>query len=130
MITIEDDGKGIDRELVKDAAIRKCLLSVEKAKDLTDEEIFGFIIRPGFSTSKIITDTSGRGVGMDVVKTVVDRLNGSLIIKSTEGQGARFVLKVPATIALINVLIIRAGNMTLAVPSTSIDCVAHIFGRI
>ncbi|MEK6635436.1 MAG: hybrid sensor histidine kinase/response regulator [Planctomycetota bacterium] len=129
LITIEDDGKGIDRELVKDAAIRKCLLSVEKAKDLTDEEIFGFIIRPGFSTSKIITDTSGRGVGMDVVKTVVDRLNGSLIIKSTEGQGARFVLKVPATIALINVLIIRAGNMTLAVPSTSIDCVAHIFWK-
>ena len=86
-------------------------------------------MKPGFSTSKIITDTSGRGVGMDVVKTVVDRLNGSLIIESNEGQGTRFVLKVPATIALINVLILRVGNMTLAVPSAGVNRVAHIIGK-
>ena len=127
LITVKDDGRGIDKERVKETAIRKRLLSAEEAKKVSDEEIYEIIMKPGFSTSKIITDTSGRGVGMDVVKTVVDRLNGSLIIESTEGQGAGFILKVPATIALINVLILRIGNMTLAVPSLSIDRVAHIF---
>lgn len=126
LITVEDDGKGIDKELIKEMAIRKGLVSVEKAKDLSDEEIYGFIMKPGFSTSEIITDTSGRGVGMDVVKTVVDRLNGNLIIESNKGWGTRFVLKVPATIALINVLFVRVGNMTLAIPSVNIDQIAII----
>ena len=126
LITIEDDGKGIDKELIKETAIRKGLVSGEKAKDLSDEEIYGFIMKPGFSTSKIITDTSGRGVGMDVVKTVVDRLNGNLIIESNKGWGTRFVLKVPATIALINVLFVRVGNMTLAIPSVNIDQITLI----
>ena len=126
LITIEDDGKGIDKELIKEMAIQKGLLSGEKAKDLSDEEIYGFIMKPGFSTSKIITDTSGRGVGMDVVKTVTDRLNGNLIIQSNKGLGTRFVLKVPATIALINVLFVRVGNMTLAIPSVNIDQIALI----
>ena len=126
LITIEDDGKGIDKELIKEMAIQKGLLSGEKAKDLSDEEIYGFIMKPGFSTSKIITDTSGRGVGMDVVKTVTDRLNGNLIIQSNKGLGTRFVLKVPATIALINVLFVRVGNMTLAIPSVNIDQITLI----
>lgn len=126
LITIEDDGKGIDKEVIKETAIRKGLVSGEKAKDLSDEEIYGFIMKPGFSTSEIITDTSGRGVGMDVVKTVVDRLNGNLIIESNKGWGTRFVLKVPATIALINVLFVRVGNMTLAVPSVNIDQITLI----
>jgi len=121
LIIVEDDGKGIDKKQVKETAVRKGLLSEEEAKKVSDEEIYEIIMKPGFSTSKIITDTSGRGVGMDVVKTVVDRLNGSLIIESTVGQGTRFVLKVPATIALINVLILRVGNMTLAVPSAGVN---------
>ena len=95
MISVEDDGKGINKELVKETAIRKGLLSEEEAKKVSDAEIYEIIMKPGFSTSKIITDTSGRGVGMDVVKTVVDRLNGSLIIESTVGHGTRFILKVP-----------------------------------
>ncbi|HWR33514.1 MAG TPA: response regulator, partial [Chitinophagaceae bacterium] len=129
LISIEDDGKGINKELVKETAIRKGFLSEEEAKKVSDKEIYEIIMKPGFSTSKIITDTSGRGVGMDVVKTVVDRLNGSLVIESTVGHGTRFILKVPATIALINVLILRVGNMTIAVPSLSIDRVAHVFGK-
>ena len=129
LITVEDDGKGIDKERVKETAIHKGLLSEEEAKKVSDEEIYEIITKPGFSTSKIITDTSGRGVGMDVVKTVVDRLNGSLILESTKGHGARFVLKVPATIALINVLILRVGNMTLAVPSAGVNSAVHIIGK-
>ncbi len=129
LIIVEDDGKGIDKKQVKETAVRKGLLSEEEAKKVSDEEIYEIIMKPGFSTSKIITDTSGRGVGMDVVKTVVDRLNGSLIIESTVGQGTRFVLKVPATIALVNVLILRVGNMTLAVPSAGVNRVAHIIGK-
>ncbi len=129
IITVEDDGKGIDKELIKETAIRKGLLRAEKAHELSDEEIYGFIMLPGFSTSKIITDTSGRGVGMDVVKTIVDRLNGSLIIESNKGSGSRFILRVPATIALINVLIARVGSMAFAIPSTSIEQIAYIFWR-
>ncbi len=129
LIIVEDDGKGIDKERVKETAIQKGLLSEEEAKKVSDEEMYEIIMKPGFSTSKIITDTSGRGVGMDVVKTVVDRLNGSLLIESTKGHGARFILKVPATIALINVLILRVGNMTLAVPSAGVNCAVHIIGK-
>src|SRR3989304_6366744 len=129
LIIVEDDGKGIDKEQVKETAIQKGFLSEEEAKKASDEEIYEIIMRPGFSTSKIITDTSGRGVGMDVVKTVVDRLNGSLILESTKGHGARFILKVPATIALINVLILRVGNMTLAVPSAGVNSAVHIIGK-
>ncbi|MEK7288665.1 MAG: ATP-binding protein, partial [Planctomycetota bacterium] len=97
LIIIEDDGKGIDKELVKESAIRKGLLQPDKAQGLSDEAIYAFIMKPGFSTSKIITDVSGRGVGMDVVKTVIDRLNGNLIIESNKGVGTRFILKLPAT---------------------------------
>ena len=129
LITIKDDGKGIDKELVKEMAVRKGLLSIEDAQGLSDKEIYGLIMRPGFSTCKIVTDTSGRGIGMDVVKTVVDRLNGSLIIESIEGQGTVFILKVPATIALINVLLIRVGDMTLAIPSTSVEHIAYVFWK-
>lgn len=126
LLIIEDDGKGIDRKLVKETAIKKGLLNAVKAHALLDEEIYGFILRSGFSTNEIVTDTSGRGVGMDVVKTVVDRLNGSLTIKSSEGQGTQFILKVPATIALINVLMVRVGDMICAIPSTSIEYIAYI----
>lgn len=129
LIIVEDDGKGIDKKQIKETAVRKGLLSEEEAKKVSDEEMYEIIMKPGFSTSKIITDTSGRGVGMDVVKTVVDRLNGSLIIKSNEGQGTRFILKVPATIALMNVLILRVGNMTLAVPSAGVNCAVDIIGK-
>jgi chemotaxis protein histidine kinase CheA len=129
IITVEDDGKGIDKELIKETAVRKGLLRTEKVHELSDEEIYGFIIKPGFSTSRIITDTSGRGIGMDIVKTVVDRLNGSLIIESNKGSGSRFILKVPATIALVNVLIAQVGTMTFAIPSTSIEQIAYIFWR-
>ena len=129
LIIVEDDGKGIDKKQVKETAVWKGLLSEEEAKKVSDEEIYEIIMKPGFSTSKIITDTSGRGVGMDVVKTVVDRLNGSLILESTKGHGARFILKVPATIALINVLILRVGNMTLAVPSAGVNSAVHIIGK-
>ncbi len=129
LITIRDDGKGIDKELVKETAVRKGLLSIENAQGLSDKEIYELIMRPGFSTRKIVTDTSGRGVGVDVVKTVVDRLNGSLIIESIEGQGTVFILKVPATIALTNVLLIRVGDMTLAIPSTSVEHIAYVFWK-
>lgn len=129
IVIVEDDGKGIDKELVKESAIRKGLLHLDKAHGLSDEAIYGFIMKPGFSTSKIITDVSGRGVGMDVVKTVIDRLNGSLIIESNKGVGTRFILKLPATIALIKVLIIRVGDMTFAIPTSGIEQIRLIFWK-
>ncbi|MEK6730471.1 MAG: response regulator [Planctomycetota bacterium] len=129
LIIIEDDGKGIDKELVKESAIRKGLLQPDNAHGLSDEAIYAFIMKPGFSTSKFITDVSGRGVGMDVVKTVIDRLNGNLIIESNKGIGTKFILKLPATIALIKVLIIRVGEMTFALPTSGIEQITHIFWK-
>ncbi|HHT9110404.1 MAG TPA: hybrid sensor histidine kinase/response regulator [Candidatus Brocadiaceae bacterium] len=127
LVIIGDDGKGIDRERVKETAIRKGFLTTENAQILSDEQVYEFILKPGFSTSKIITDTSGRGVGLDVVKTVIDRLNGSLVIESQMGLGSRFVLKVPTTIALINVLVVRVGDTPFAIPSNSIEHIAYIY---
>lgn len=125
-VTIEDDGKGIDKEAVKETAARKGLLNIDEAKELSDEEVYGLIMKPGFTTSRIITDTSGRGIGMDVIKTIVGRLNGSLIVESKKGKGTKFILKVPATIALVNVLFIRVENKIFAIPATIIERIAYI----
>jgi two-component system chemotaxis sensor kinase CheA len=129
LVTVEDDGKGIDKEAVKEAAVSNGLLNGGKDKYLPDEEIYRLILIPGFTTSKIITDTSGRGVGMDVVQTVVDRLNGSLAIESDKGRGTKFILRVPATVSLMYVLIVRVGTATFAIPSGVIERIVFVYRK-
>ena len=111
-IDIQDDGAGIPLQAVRDKAVKKGLLSAEKAAALSDQEVIDLIFVPGFSTSSIITDLSGRGVGMDVVKqTVLDALQGSISVSTQPGQGTLFGLRLPVSLAMLRVLLVQAQGL-------------------
>lgn len=111
-IDIQDDGAGIPLQAVRDKAVKKGLLSAEKAAALSDQEVIDLIFVPGFSTSTIITDLSGRGVGMDVVKqTVLDALQGSISVSTQPGQGTLFGLRLPVSLAMLRVLLVQAQGL-------------------
>ncbi len=116
VITIEDDGAGINTARVREKAIEKQLVTAEQAESLEDEQIFDLIFRPGFSTAQTISDTSGRGVGMDVVRDTISRLKGTVSVSSTPGGGTRFEIRLPLTFAIIQVLLVRCAGQTLAIP--------------
>lgn len=120
LITIEDDGKGIDPEVIKNKAMEKGLLSEEKAKTLSKKEILNLIFLPGFSTAKVVTNVSGRGVGMDVVRTNVSKLRGIIDIDSNVGHGTKFNIKLPLTLAIIAGMLVRIKEETLVVPLSSV----------
>jgi two-component system, chemotaxis family, sensor kinase CheA len=120
VIEISDDGRGIDRARVSAKAVEKGLISAEDAARLSDQEIFDFIFHAGLSTADQITSISGRGVGMDIVKGVMDRLKGSVSIRSELGKGTSFRLKLPLTLAIIKALLFRAANRLYAVPLGSV----------
>jgi two-component system chemotaxis sensor kinase CheA len=114
VIEISDDGRGLDREKIFKKAVSRGL--VDKAAHLTDSECFNLIFEPGFSTAEQITDVSGRGVGMDVVRKHVQKLRGRIDIESTAGRGTRFMLKLPLTLAIIEGLVIGVGAHRYIVP--------------
>ena len=116
VIEIEDDGAGINVELVKQKALERGLVTEKEAAEMTDAQAFEFLFQAGFSTAQKVSKVSGRGVGMDVVKTNISRLNGSINITSTPGQGTRFTLKLPLTLAIIQSLLVRVGVETFAIP--------------
>jgi two-component system chemotaxis sensor kinase CheA len=120
VIEVADDGAGIQKDRVLAKAIQQNLVTKEEAERLSDSEIFDLIFAPGFSTAEEITSVSGRGVGMDVVKTVVERLKGGVTIESKPGQGTRFLLKVPLTLAIIKALMFRVSGRLYAIPLTSV----------
>ncbi len=116
IISIKDDGRGINLEAVKKKALEKGIVSAEKLKTLTNSEIINFIFAPGFSTAKVVTDVSGRGVGMDVVRTNIKKINGSIDVKSVPGQGTEMILKLPLTLAIIQSLLVTVGQERFAIP--------------
>jgi two-component system chemotaxis sensor kinase CheA len=118
VIEVSDDGGGINRERVKSAAISKGLIDPEA--QLTDEEIDNLIFLPGFSTAATVTDMSGRGVGMDVVKRSIQALGGRISISSTPGRGSSFVMSLPLTLAVLDGMIVSVADETLIVPLTAI----------
>ncbi|MFA7288878.1 MAG: chemotaxis protein CheA [Melioribacteraceae bacterium] len=120
VIRIKDDGKGIDPEKIKEKAIEKGFLSREKSKELTKQEIYNLIFHPGFSTAEVVTNVSGRGVGMDVVKTNVARLRGSIAVESEIGVGSTIILRLPLTLAIISGMIVKAVGQTMVVPLHSV----------
>lgn len=120
LIEIEDDGAGIDPEVLKEKAVEKELAAESEVADMTDVEAFDLIFRPGFSTARGVSQVSGRGVGMDVVKTNLRRLNGSIDIDSTLGEGTCFTMKLPLTLAIIQSLLVRVGMETFAIPLHSV----------
>lgn len=119
VIEIEDDGKGIDPVVVEKKAREKGLIRSQDMK-LTSKEIIGFIFEPGFSTAEKVTDISGRGVGMDVVKTNLGRINGIIDINSEVGRGTKINLKIPLTLAIIQVLMVKINGEIYALPLSSI----------
>jgi two-component system, chemotaxis family, sensor kinase CheA len=120
-VEIEDDGKGIDPVIIRKKALEKGLITQERAETMSDEEAVDMIFLPGFSTAAKITDISGRGVGMDVVRSNVRRLNGRVSVKSVVGKGSIFTLKLPLTLAIIDALLMRAGGQVFALPGTAVE---------
>ncbi len=120
VIRVEDDGAGIDPEKIKAHAISKGLITRKEAEEMKDQNVFDLIFAPGFSTAKSVSQVSGRGVGMDVVKTNITRLNGAIQIDSKIGEGTRFTLKLPLTLAIIQSLLVHVGKETFAIPLHSV----------
>jgi two-component system, chemotaxis family, sensor kinase CheA len=120
VIEVRDDGRGIDLELVREQAVRNGLIGPEEAQRMVPQDLLNMIFEPGFSTATEITEVSGRGVGMDVVRTVIDRLKGTIQISSTKGKGTTIQLRVPLTLASIQTLLFRVGGRLFAVPLSSV----------
>jgi two-component system, chemotaxis family, sensor kinase CheA len=118
IIEIADDGKGIDIEAVRAKAIERGIIHPNKV--LTDIEAFNLIFDAGFSTAKKVTNISGRGVGLDVVKRQIEKLNGSVTVSSQRGKGTRFTIKLPLTLAIIQGLLVRVGKEVYSIPITSV----------
>ncbi|GFD72832.1 chemotaxis protein CheW [Alteromonas marina] len=121
LLTIEDDGKGMDPEKLKEIAISRGVLDADAAARMSDVEAFNLIFAPGFSTKTEISDISGRGVGMDVVKTKINQLNGTVNIDSQLGKGTRLDIKVPLTLAILPTLMIVVGKQTFALPLGAVN---------
>ncbi|HEV2964854.1 MAG TPA: chemotaxis protein CheA [Candidatus Angelobacter sp.] len=125
VIEVSDDGHGIDRDKVVQRAIEVGIVSAADAANLAETDALNLVFHPGLSTAEQVTSISGRGVGMDVVKTVLERLKGTTTIKSTPGQGTTFYLKVPLTLAIIKALLFRVSQKIYAVPLASVVEIAR-----
>lgn len=125
IIVVEDDGSGIDIEMVRSKAVKQGLI-LEK-QELSDHEIMQFILTPGFSTAKQVTQVSGRGIGMDVVNNEISQLNGLLNINSVQGKGTRFTVQLPLTLTITQALLVHVGEAVYAVPLASIEGVVRLF---
>lgn len=121
IITIADDGRGIDPAQVRRAAGERGLLSLEEAAQLNDDEAIELIFRPNLSTAREVTELSGRGVGMDVVRTNIERLSGSVTVTSQPGQGTTFQLTLPLTLALIQTMLVSVRDNLYAIPVTAVN---------
>ncbi|MGA7171428.1 MAG: chemotaxis protein CheW, partial [Candidatus Sulfotelmatobacter sp.] len=126
VISISDDGAGMDPERIGRKAVEKGLVSAERLRSLSTREILDFIFLPGFSTAEQTTNLSGRGVGMDVVRTNLKKLNGSVEIDSHHGKGATVKLRLPLTLAILPVLLVRVANEIYALPLRSVAETAQV----
>jgi len=120
VIEIKDDGKGMDPEMLKRKAIEKGIITESEAANMSDKEAFMLIFKPGFSTAAKVTSVSGRGVGMDVVKTNIEKLNGIIEVDSAPGKGSTFKLKIPLTLAIIQALLVASQEDLFAVPLSNV----------
>lgn len=122
IITVKDDGRGIDPKKIKDASVKKGIITAEEATKLNDKDAMFLIFKSGISTAKEITDISGRGVGMDIVKSHLEKINGIIEIDSKIGEGTTFTIKLPLTLTLsiIRALLVKFGNKTFAIPLANV----------
>ena len=125
-IVVRDDGAGIDVEKVKQKAIEKGNITPEQAEIMTDKDVIDLLFKPSFSTAEKITDVSGRGVGLDVVKTKIEGLGGNIECKTVLGQGSSFIIRLPLTLAIIQALMVELGKEKYAIPLGSIQTIEDI----
>ncbi|MBV4543427.1 chemotaxis protein CheA [Pseudomonas vlassakiae] len=126
LLSISDDGKGMDPSILRAKAVEKGLMDKDAADRLSESDCYNLIFAPGFSTKTEISDVSGRGVGMDVVKTKISQLNGSINIFSAKGQGSKIVIKVPLTLAIMPTLMVMLGNQAFAFPLVNVNEIFHL----
>lgn len=126
LLTIDDDGAGMDPDKLRQLAVKKGMMDEDAASRLDNREAFMLIFAPGFSTKEKISDVSGRGVGMDVVKTRITQLNGSVEIESEMGKGTQVLIKVPLTLAIMPTLMIKLSQQTFALPLVSVNEIFHL----
>ena len=126
VIVVEDDGAGIDAQKMRAAAVKKGVLDAEAARSLSDQEAIELIFLPGFSTSTVVSGVSGRGVGMDVVRTNTERLNGSVSVQTTVGQGTCFEMKLPLTLAIFPALMVEITGSAYAIPLITVVEALHV----
>ncbi|MGB9668394.1 MAG: chemotaxis protein CheA [Thermosulfidibacteraceae bacterium] len=120
VIVVEDDGRGIDVEKVKRKAIERGIISPEEAKRMTENDALNLIFLPGFSTAEKVSSVSGRGVGMDVVRVCVEKLNGTIEVRSEKGKGTQIIMKIPLTLAIIQSLLVQVDEEIYAIPLVSV----------
>ncbi|WP_022778504.1 chemotaxis protein CheA [Butyrivibrio sp. AE3009] len=126
VIEVGDDGNGIDAEAVKNKAIEKGVVSPEQAALLTEKQCVELLFHPGFSTAKVVSEISGRGVGLDVVKSKVESLSGEVTVKTKLGEGSTWVIRLPLTLAIIQALMVVIGNEKYAIPLDSIQSIEDV----
>jgi two-component system chemotaxis sensor kinase CheA len=126
VIEVRDDGRGMDPDRLRAHAVEKGILKPEEAKRLTDQETLNLVFESGFSTASEVTEVSGRGIGMDVVRTVLDRLKGTVHVSSQKGRGTTIQLRAPLTLASIQTLLFRVGGRLFAVPLSSVVEITRI----
>ncbi|HYH19818.1 MAG TPA: chemotaxis protein CheA, partial [Azospirillum sp.] len=120
IIEIQDDGKGLAIDKIKQKAIQNGMASEAELAAMSDQQIIQYIMKPGFSTATKVTSVSGRGVGMDVVKTNIEKIGGTIEIKSVQGKGSTFVIKIPLTLAIVSALIVECAGERFAIPQISV----------
>ena len=129
ILTVEDDGKGINTEKLKASAVAKGLISQVDAASMPDEKAIDLIFLSGISTSKTISDISGRGVGMDIVRTNIERLNGTVVVETHQGIGSVFTISLPLTLAIVPTLLVRVNDITFAIPLVMVVETQHLRGK-
>ena len=126
VIEVEDDGKGLDHNAIRKKAIEKGILDEKEAENLSVEDSINLLFEAGFSTSEVISDVSGRGVGLDVVRSKIEAINGNIEVVSVQGKGTKFIIRIPLTLAIIQALLIKLSHEIYAVPLSSITEIINI----
>jgi two-component system, chemotaxis family, sensor kinase CheA len=129
VITVADDGRGIDCERIRKKVVTKGLLSETEARELSERELITFIWHPGLSTAETITEISGRGVGMDIVKSRIENLSGTVDVRSTLGEGTTFTIRLPLTLAILSSLLVKIHDEIYAMSLDHIDEIVEIRKR-
>lgn len=126
VIELDDDGAGLNLPKIKAKAVERGVITQEEANALSKEDAIDLLFRPGFSTADVISDVSGRGVGLDVVKTKIESISGNIEVKTEEGQGSKFIIRLPLTLAIIQALLIKLSDEIYAIPLSSISEISTI----